>query len=147
MAPFPIFSLPEGLLDRVVGCLDLWDLAAARAACPALRAAAGRRARRLSFSPWTLQRERGEDEYVQVGSMTWPRRGAPLYEPRGRDAVERRGPRRAARGPARPRPPVRRRPASERLSGRAIRDPLVRDIRDPLVRGIRDPPRLPLPSK
>jgi hypothetical protein len=33
---FPLFDLPPGLLDRVVGCLELWDLAAARAACQTL---------------------------------------------------------------------------------------------------------------
>jgi hypothetical protein len=65
--PFPLFKLPTGLLDRVVGCLELWDLAAARAACQTLRAAAGRRATRLVFSPASLQCERGApDEYVQV---------------------------------------------------------------------------------
>jgi hypothetical protein len=63
--PFPILQLPEGLLDRVVGCLEFWDLAAARSACRGLRAAAGRRARRLVFSPANLMCE--SDGNVQVG--------------------------------------------------------------------------------
>jgi hypothetical protein len=66
--PFPLFELPAGLLDRVVGCLELWDLAAARAACQTLRAAAGRRARRLVFAPATLLCEHGGDSFVQVRS-------------------------------------------------------------------------------
>jgi hypothetical protein len=65
--PFPILKLPEGLLDRVAGCLELWDLAAARSACRAMRAAAGRRARRLCFSPISMLCEHGSDGYVQVG--------------------------------------------------------------------------------
>jgi hypothetical protein len=69
--PFPILQLSEGLLERVIGCLDLWDLAAARSSCGALRAAAGRRARRLCFCPTSLLCERGGDRYVQVGN---PRR-------------------------------------------------------------------------
>jgi hypothetical protein len=65
--PFPLAQLPAGLLDRVVGHLELWDLAAARAACGAMRAAAGRRARRLAFSPASLQCESGGgDQFVQV---------------------------------------------------------------------------------
>jgi hypothetical protein len=69
--PFPILQLPEGLLDRMIGCLELWDLAAARAACRAMRSAAGRRARRLCFSPLKMQCEHG---YVQVGCGQ-PRQG------------------------------------------------------------------------
>jgi hypothetical protein len=65
-APFPLFELPDGLLDRVVGFLELWDLAAARSASRALRASAGRRARLLRLSPATMLRERG-DGYAQVG--------------------------------------------------------------------------------
>jgi hypothetical protein len=77
--PFPLFSLPEGLLDNVVGFLDhQWDLAAARAACQALRAAAGRRARRLVFSPLSLC-ESGGDDRVQVGRGQL-RRGRRLRE-------------------------------------------------------------------
>jgi hypothetical protein len=68
---FPLFKLPTGLLDRVIGCLELWDLAAARSACKTLRAAAGRRATRLVFSPASLQDER--DSYAQVGQWTMPR--------------------------------------------------------------------------
>jgi hypothetical protein len=72
--PFPILKLTEGLLDRVVASLDLWDLAAARSSCHALRAAAGRRARRLCFSPLTL---RCEHAYVQVGRGSLPHGRAP----------------------------------------------------------------------
>jgi hypothetical protein len=65
--PFPLLKLPAGILDVVVGHLELWDLAAARAACGALRTAAGRRAHRLVFSPASLQCESGGGErYVQV---------------------------------------------------------------------------------
>jgi hypothetical protein len=67
---FPLLELPAGLLDRVVGSLELWDLAAARAACGALRAAAGRRARRLAFSLASLQCESGGgDQFVQVRGL------------------------------------------------------------------------------
>jgi hypothetical protein len=65
--PVPLYQLPTGLLDRVVGCLELWDLAAARAACQTLRAAAGRRATRLVFSPASLQDERSGNRHKQVG--------------------------------------------------------------------------------
>jgi hypothetical protein len=75
--PFPILQLSEGLLERVIGCLDLWDLAAARSSCGALRAAAGRRARRLCFSPKSLLCERGGDGYVQVGRGQLRRGRAP----------------------------------------------------------------------
>jgi hypothetical protein len=77
MAPpaFPLFQLPPGLLDLildlVVGCLDYWDLAAARSASRALRAAAGRRATRLVFFPASLQRESDGDLYVQVEVIVW----------------------------------------------------------------------------
>jgi hypothetical protein len=70
MDAFPILQLPDGLLDCVAGGLELWDLAAARSTCRALRAAAGRRARRLVFSPANLMCERGADGWVQVGP-TW----------------------------------------------------------------------------
>jgi hypothetical protein len=63
----PICELPDALLDRVVGCLELWDLAAARSACQALRAAAARRARRLVFTPASLECESGDG--MQVGTV------------------------------------------------------------------------------
>jgi hypothetical protein len=66
--PSRLLRLPDGLLDNVVGCLELWDLAAARAACRALRASAGRRARRLAFTPASTLRERSGYGFVQVGS-------------------------------------------------------------------------------
>jgi hypothetical protein len=70
---FPLFQLPPGLLDRVVGCLELWDLAAARLSCQTLRTAAGRRARRLVFSAASLQCECNSDQCVQVGQWALQR--------------------------------------------------------------------------
>jgi hypothetical protein len=107
--PFPICELPAGLLDRVVGCLELWDLAGARAACQTLRVAAGRRATRLVFSSPSLECERGGD--VQVGQ--WHRGSGGAGPGRGgaalrRDTTQRRRQAEAFRMLARP-------PAAEAL--------------------------------
>jgi hypothetical protein len=89
---FPLLELPAGLLDRVVGSLELWDLAAARAACGAMRAAAGRRARRLAFSPATLQCESGgSGHYVQVRGLPCMAEGL-LWRGVGGGATSRRQP-------------------------------------------------------
>jgi hypothetical protein len=80
--PCPFDRLPFPILDRVVGGLELWDLAAARSACRALRAAAGRRARRLCFSPASLQCELGGGAYVQVACSA-SRTGAGLRDTGG----------------------------------------------------------------
>jgi hypothetical protein len=66
---FPLLRLSDGLLDRVVGFLGPWELAAARSACRALRAASGRRARRLVFSPASLRCESSGDKVVQVRQL------------------------------------------------------------------------------
>jgi hypothetical protein len=121
--PFPILQLPEGLLDRVVGGLELWDLAAARSACRALRASAGRRARRLRFSPVSLQCESGGDGYVQVGRGSLAPKGGRLT-PGGVRAQQAVQPRQAAqrmpreappRAPSPPRYPQKRQPTSFQL--------------------------------
>jgi hypothetical protein len=73
----PFRNLTDDLLDRVIESLDLWDVAAARLACRALRVAAGRAARRLfAFAPATLLCERGGDGFQQARAAALLRRAA-----------------------------------------------------------------------
>jgi hypothetical protein len=79
---FALFKLPLSLLDLVVGRLDLWDRAAARSACRGLRAAVARRAKRLLFSPPTLQSESDGDQVgLQRAAMAWGRCGKNTTSP------------------------------------------------------------------
>ncbi|KAI8476943.1 MAG: hypothetical protein J3K34DRAFT_516200 [Monoraphidium minutum] len=54
---FPLIDLPPPILQRVARSLERWDLAAARAACSALRATANAHAQRLVITPHSLAAE------------------------------------------------------------------------------------------